>query len=140
MALKFEASCPQGFCPGWSVVVKGESSSSGNDFEINFLTDSIDQIAFHLNPRYSEGSIICNSFLSNHWGQEERTDIFPFEANKPFQIEIYSDREHFDVFIDDNKIIQYKHRMEQFRDITKVQILNDINISSVEVTRRELHE
>eukprot|EP00079_Xenopus_tropicalis_P017845 XP_004918336.1 PREDICTED: grifin [Xenopus tropicalis] len=139
MALKFEALCPQGLCPGWSVMVKGESNSSAYDFEINFLTDSGDQIAFHFNPRNSESSIICNSFLSSSWGQEERTDTFPFVANEPFQIEIYSDREHFNVFVDDSKIIQYRHRMKQFSGITKVQILNDINISSVEVTRRELY-
>ncbi|XP_075037583.1 grifin [Mixophyes fleayi] len=140
MALKFEASCPQGICPGWSVLIKGETSSSENDFEINFLTDSGDQIAFHFNPRFAESSIICNSFLSSHWGQEERIDTFPMEANEPFQIEIYSDRENFQVYVDDSKIIQYRHRMKQFSGITKVQILNDINVSSVEISRREMYE
>ncbi|XP_063788486.1 grifin [Pseudophryne corroboree] len=140
MALKFEASYPQGFCPGWSVIVKGETSSSENDFEINFLTDSGDQIAFHFNPRFSESSIVCNSFLSSHWGQEERTDSFPIEANEPFQIEIYSDRENFQVYVDDSKIIQYRHRMKQFPAITKVQVLNDITVSSVEISRREMYE
>ncbi|XP_068100576.1 grifin [Hyperolius riggenbachi] len=140
MALRFEASYPQGICPGWSVIVKGETSSTENDFEINFLTDSGDQIAFHFNPRFSESTIICNSFLSSHWGQEEKIDTFPFEANEPFQVEIYSDREHFQVFIDDNKIIQFRHRMKHFSNITKLQILNDINISAVEITRREMYE
>ncbi|KAM4698047.1 grifin [Rhinophrynus dorsalis] len=140
MALKFEASCPQGICPGWSLVVKGETSSRENDFEINFLGDSGDQIAFHFNPRFSENSIICNSFLSRGWGQEERTDTFPLEPKEPFQIEIYSDLEHFQVFVDDHKIIQYRHRMKHFTAISKVQILNDINILSVEITKRELYE
>ncbi|KAM9304886.1 grifin [Gastrophryne carolinensis] len=140
MALRFEASCAQGLCPGWSVIVKGETSSSENDFEINFLNDSGDQIAFHFNPRFSESHIVCNSFLANHWGQEERTDTFPLEANEPFQVEIYSDREHFEVFVDDSKILQYRHRTKNFNNITKVQILNDINLSSVEILRRELYE
>ncbi|KAG8432995.1 hypothetical protein GDO86_017313 [Hymenochirus boettgeri] len=140
MALKFEALNPQGLSPGWSLVVKGVSRSSADNFEINFLNDSEDQIAFHFNPRFSERSIICNSFLSNHWGQEERTDTFPLEANEPFQIEIYSDHEHFKVLIEDCKLIQYRQRIKQFNIITKVQILNDINISSVEITRRELYE
>uniref|UniRef100_A0A8C5WL24 Galectin n=1 Tax=Leptobrachium leishanense TaxID=445787 RepID=A0A8C5WL24_9ANUR len=139
MALKFEASFPQGLCPGWSVIVKGETSSSENDFEINFLSESGDQIAFHFNPRFSEGNIICNSFLGSRWGQEERADTFPMEAKEPFLVEIYSDQEHFQVFVDDNKIMQYRHRVKQFSGITKVQILNDINISSVEITRRELY-
>ncbi|CAJ0947541.1 unnamed protein product [Ranitomeya imitator] len=135
----FEASCPQGLCPGWSIIIKGETSSTENDFEINFLSDSGDQIAFHFNPRFPEGSIICNSFLSSHWGHEERTDTFPMEANEPFQIEIFSDRENFQVFVDDSKVIQYRHRMKQFSAITKVQVLNDINISSVEISRREMY-
>ncbi|CAH2307322.1 grifin [Pelobates cultripes] len=138
MALKFEASFPEGICPGWSVIVKGETSFSENDFEINFLSESGDQIAFHFNPRFSEGNIVCNSFLGSRWGQEERTDTFPMEVNEPFLVEIYSDQEHFQIFVDDNKIMQYRHRMKQFSGITKVQILNDINISSVEITRREL--
>ncbi|XP_072273879.1 grifin [Pyxicephalus adspersus] len=140
MALRFEASCPQGLCPGWSVIVKGETSSSENDFEINFLTDSGDQIAFHFNARFSEGTIVCNSFLSSHWGQEERTGTFPLEANEPFQIEIFSDKEHFQVFIDDRKIIHYHHRVKHFSSITKLQILNDVNISSVEISKREMYE
>uniref|UniRef100_A0A8C5R2M3 Galectin n=1 Tax=Leptobrachium leishanense TaxID=445787 RepID=A0A8C5R2M3_9ANUR len=108
-------------------------------FEINFLSESGDQIAFHFNPRFSEGNIICNSFLGSRWGQEERADTFPMEAKEPFLVEIYSDQEHFQVFVDDNKIMQYRHRVKQFSGITKVQILNDINISSVEITRRELY-
>lgn len=62
------------------------SSLWSHSFEINFLTDSGDQIAFHFNPRFAESTIICNSFLSNHWGQEERTDTFPLEANESFQV------------------------------------------------------
>ncbi|MEE6498152.1 hypothetical protein FKM82_002984, partial [Ascaphus truei] len=135
----FEASYPQGICPGWTVIVKGETSSRENEFEINFLSDSGDQIALHFNPRFAEGSIICNSFLSSRWGEEERTDTFPLEEKEPFQIEIYADQEHFQVFVDDNKIIQYRHRLKQFSVVTKVQILNDINISSVEITKRELY-
>ncbi|KAM8962038.1 grifin [Pelodytes ibericus] len=139
MALKFEATCPQGICPGWSVIIKGETSSSENDFEINFLAETGDQVAFHFNPRFSEGSIICNSFLASRWGQEERTDTFPMEPKEPFLVEIYSDQEHFQVFVDDNKIMQYRHRMKQLSSINKVQILNDIILSSVEMTRRELY-
>ncbi|XP_053327388.1 grifin [Spea bombifrons] len=140
MTLKFEALCPQGICPGWSLIVKGETSSSENDFEINFISETGDQIAFHFNPRFPEGTIVCNSFLSSQWGQEERTDTFPMEAKEPFLVEIYSDHDYFQVFVDDNKIMQYRHRTKQLSGITKVQILNDINISSIELTRREVYE
>lgn len=53
-----------------------------------------------------------------------------------FQVEIYSDQDYFHIFIDENKILQYKHRQKRLSSITKLQILNDIAISSVEITKR----
>uniref|UniRef100_A0A803YF55 Galectin n=1 Tax=Meleagris gallopavo TaxID=9103 RepID=A0A803YF55_MELGA len=108
-------------------------------FEINFLSHPGDQIAFHFNPRFASSRIVCNSFLANHWGKEEVNKTFPFEAKEPFQVEIYSDQEYFHIFIDENKILQYKHRQKQLSSITKLQILNDIDISSVEITKRGLY-
>ncbi|KFW90183.1 Grifin, partial [Phalacrocorax carbo] len=107
-------------------------------FEINLLCDPGDQIALHFNPRFSSSRIICNSFLASHWGKEEVNKTFPFEAKKPFQVEIYSDQDYFHIFIDENKILQYKHRQKQLSSVTKLQILNDIAISSVEITKRGL--
>ncbi|KAM8798385.1 grifin [Eudromia elegans] len=134
----FEALYPEGMCPGWSVIVKGETSSSTSMFEINLLCDPGDQIAFHFNPRFSSSRIVCNSFLANHWGKEEVNNIFPFEAKESFQVEIYSDHDYFHIFINENKILQYKHRQKNLSSITKLQILNDIAISSVEITKRGL--
>lgn len=56
-----------------------------------------------------------------------------------FQVEIYSDQDYFHIFIDENKILQYKHRQKQLSSITKLQILNDIAISSVEIIKRGLY-
>ncbi|XP_027761918.1 grifin [Empidonax traillii] len=138
MALRFEALYPEGICPGWSIVVKGETSSSSSMFEINLLCDPGDQIALHFNPRFSSSRIICNSFLDSQWGKEEVNTTFPFEAKEPFQVEIYSDQDYFQIFINENKVLQYKHRQKNLSSITKLQILNDIDISSVEITKRGL--
>uniref|UniRef100_A0A8V5HE12 Uncharacterized protein n=1 Tax=Melopsittacus undulatus TaxID=13146 RepID=A0A8V5HE12_MELUD len=105
-------------------------------FEINLLCDPGDQIALHFNPRFSSSRIVCNSFLANHWGKEEVNNTFPFKAKESFQVEIYSDQDYFHIFIDENKILQYKHRQKRLSSITKLQILNDIAISSVEITKR----
>ncbi|XP_060798098.1 grifin [Neoarius graeffei] len=136
MALRFEASCPDGLCPGWSVILKGQSNSQANKFEINFLCDQDDRIAFHFNPRFTESDIVCNSFLANRWGQEERCTTFPFGTDEPFQIEIDSDEDYFHVHIDDTKIMQYKHRLKELKTISKVQVMNDIDIFSVEITKK----
>ncbi|KFW00707.1 Grifin, partial [Eurypyga helias] len=147
---QFEALYPEGMCPGWSVVVEGETYSRKgrackdtfrlqlSQFEINLLCDPGDQIALHFNPSFSSSRIVCNSFLANHWGKEEVNNTFPFEAKEQFQVEIYSDQDYFHIFIDENKILQYKHRQKQLSSITKLQILNDIAISSVEITKRGL--
>lgn len=55
-------------------------------FEINFLCDRDDKIAFHFNPRFTESDIICNSYMANHWGQEERCSSFPLGIEEPFQV------------------------------------------------------
>nr|XP_056722561.1 grifin [Euleptes europaea] len=136
---KFEASYPDGLCPGWGVRVKGETGSRTNAFQINFLCDRGEQIAFHFNPRFTDSVIVCNSFLDNQWGQEVLADTFPLEAKVPFQVEIYSDQDHFHVFVNEGKVLQYEHRQKQLSAISKVQILDDIQISSVEVTRRGLY-
>ncbi|XP_066465570.1 grifin [Tiliqua scincoides] len=138
MVLRFEATYPKGLCPGWSVIVKGETGSSTNTFEINFLDESGEQIAFHFNPRLADSVIVCNSFLSNHWGQEEVTETVPLEAKEPFQVEIYSDQDFFHVFVDETKVLQYKHRLKYLPTVSRLQIMDDIHISSVEVTRRGL--
>lgn len=67
-------------------------------------------------------------------------DVWPHgELNTSlFQVEIYSDQDYFHVFIDEHKILQYKHRQKQLSTITKLQILNDIAISSVEIIKRGL--
>ncbi|XP_053848346.1 grifin [Vidua macroura] len=139
MALRFEALHPEGICPGWSIVVKGETSSSSSMFEINLLCDPGDQIALHFNPRLSSSRIVCNSFLNSHWGQEEVNSTFPFKAKEPFQVEIYSDQDYFHIFINENKVLQYKHRQKNLSSITKLQILDDIDFSSVEITKRGLY-
>ncbi|XP_056117648.1 grifin [Rhinichthys klamathensis goyatoka] len=136
MALQFEASCPNGLCPGWSVILKGETPAEANKFEINFLCEHDDRIAFHFNPRFNESDIICNSYLANHWGKEERCSNLPFGVEEPFQIEIYSDNDNFHVYIDEVMVMQYKHRVEELKTITKVQVVNDVNISSLEITKK----
>ncbi|XP_023685762.1 grifin [Paramormyrops kingsleyae] len=137
MTLRFEASHLDGLCPGWSVILKGKPPSDASKFEINFKCG--DEIAFHFNPRFAESQIVCNSFMSSRWGQEEHCSTFPFEKEEAFQIEIYSDNESFHVYIDEVKIMQYKHRVEDLKTITKVQVANDVNISSLMITKKTFY-
>ncbi|XP_067912903.1 grifin isoform X1 [Heterodontus francisci] len=136
MALRFEAMCPEGLCPGWNVTLKGEPTSEAKRFEINFLCDRSEEIAFHFNPRFTESLLVCNSYLANEWGKEERATTCPLEVEEPFQVDIYSDEEYFHVLLDGTAVCQFKHRMEELNSITKLQVLHDVNISSVEFTKK----
>lgn len=55
------------------------------------------------------------------------------------QIEIYSDDDNFYVYIDETKVLQYKHRVEELKTITKVQVVNDVKISSLEITKKHFY-
>lgn len=69
-----------------------------------------------------------------------RTCVHPVSLTQSLlQVEIYSDHDYFHIFIDEHKILQYKHRQKQLSSITKLQILNDITISSVEITKQGLY-
>ncbi|XP_069763077.1 grifin isoform X2 [Narcine bancroftii] len=135
MALRFEAELPDGLCPGWNVTVKGEPTSGAKRFEVNFLCDRSEEIAFHFNPRFTESLLVCNSYLANKWGTEERSTAWPCEVEEPFQVEIYSDEEYFHVLLDGAAVCQFKHRVKNLNSITRFQVLNDVKISSVEITK-----
>ncbi|XP_031805258.1 grifin [Sarcophilus harrisii] len=144
---QFEAFCSGGLVPGWSLIVQGQSNSKDDEFEINFLCES-GNIAFHFKPRFSNGTLVCNSFQHNHWGEEEIYNVFPLELKEPFevktrlfpsQIEVFSDSEHFHVFIQENKVAQYEHRQKPLSSITKVQVLNDLRFPLVELSKKRLY-
>ena len=58
-------------------------------FTVNFLRGN--DIAFHINPRFSEGAkqvVVRNHKLGERWGAEER-DLkgpFPFALGSPFEV------------------------------------------------------
>lgn len=58
---------------------------------MNFLRGN--DIAFHINPRFSEGSkqvVVRNHKLGERWGSEEREmkGPFPFALGSPFEVSI----------------------------------------------------
>ncbi|XP_027730458.1 grifin [Vombatus ursinus] len=138
MPVQFEAFCSGGLVPGWSLIVQGQSNSKDDEFEINFLSES-GEIAFHFKPRFSNGTLVCNSFQGSRWGEEEVYSVFPLELKEPFEIEIFSDSEYFHVFIQESKVAQYEHRHKPLASITKVQVLNDLRFPLVELSKKRLY-
>ncbi|RMB98563.1 hypothetical protein DUI87_24779 [Hirundo rustica rustica] len=92
-------------------------------------------VAFHFNPRFDEDHkkvIVCNSMFQNTWGKEERTaPRFPFEAGKPFKLQILCETDHFKVAVNDAHLLQYNFRERRLNEVTKLCIGGDIALTSV---------
>ncbi|EDL89728.1 galectin-related inter-fiber protein, isoform CRA_a, partial [Rattus norvegicus] len=124
MALQFEAFCAGGLAPGWSLTVQGHADAGEDKFEINFLTDAGD-IAFHVKPRFSSATVVGNAFQGGRWGQEEVSSVFPLTLGEPFEVEVSADTEHFHIYAQEQKVLQFPHRHRPLATITRVRVLSD---------------
>uniref|UniRef100_A0A2K6FR94 Galectin n=1 Tax=Propithecus coquereli TaxID=379532 RepID=A0A2K6FR94_PROCO len=137
MALQFEAFCAGGLAPGWSLLVQGQSDSGEDKFEIDFLSEAGD-IAFHIKPRFSSATMVGNACQGGRWGEEEVSSIFPLALGEPFEMEVSSDAEHFHVYAQEHKVLQFPHRQRPLAAITRVRVLSDRNLAQVELAKRGL--
>nr|XP_009668936.1 PREDICTED: galectin-3 [Struthio camelus australis] len=119
--------------PRMLITVTGTTNAKPNRFSLDFKRGH--DIAFHFNPRFNEDNrkvIVCNSMLQNNWGKEERTaPRFPFEAGKPFKLQILCEVDHFKVAVNDAHLLQYNYREKRLNEITRLCIAGDISLTSV---------
>uniref|UniRef100_A0A2K6UCN3 Galectin n=2 Tax=Saimiri boliviensis TaxID=27679 RepID=A0A2K6UCN3_SAIBB len=137
MAVQFEAFCAGGLAPGWSLLVQGKADGGEDRFEINFLSETGD-IAFHVKPRFSSATVVGNAFQGGRWGPEEVSSIFPLTLGEPFEMEVSSDAEHFHVYAQEHKVLQFPHRQRPLGAITRVRVLSDHHLAQVELAKRGL--
>uniref|UniRef100_A0A8C6J2E9 Uncharacterized protein n=1 Tax=Melopsittacus undulatus TaxID=13146 RepID=A0A8C6J2E9_MELUD len=132
----FELSLQAGLTPRMLITITGSINPNPSRFSLDFKKGN--DIAFHFNPRFNEDNrkvIVCNSMFHNHWGKEERTaPRFPFEAGKPFKLQILCEADHFKVAVNDAHLLQYSFREKRLNEITKLCIAGDITLTSVTPT------
>ncbi|XP_062974288.1 galectin-3 [Elgaria multicarinata webbii] len=125
-----------GLVPRLLITIVGAVNSNPNKFQVDLKKGN--DIAFHFNPRFNEGNrkvIVCNTMQQNNWGKEERTaPWFPFEAGKPFKIQILCEPNHLKVAVNDAHVLQYNHRIKELNQITKLSIMGDVTLTSVTPT------
>ncbi|XP_065695394.1 galectin-3 isoform X1 [Patagioenas fasciata] len=133
MKVPFELPLQAGLVPRLLITITGTINPNPNRFSVDFKRGN--DIAFHFNPRFKEEKrevIVCNSMFRNTWGKEERTaPRFPFEAGKPFKLQVLCEADHFKVAVNDAHLLQYNFREKKLNEVTKLCIAGDITLTSV---------
>ncbi|NXY05188.1 LEG3 protein, partial [Pteruthius melanotis] len=133
MKVPFELPLQAGLVPRLLITITGTVNPNPNRFSLDFKRGN--DVAFHFNPRFNEDHkkvIVCNSMFQNNWGKEERTaPRFPFEAGKPFKLQILCETDHFKVAVNDAHLLQYNFREKRLNEVTKLCIGGDIALTSV---------
>ncbi|NXA96530.1 LEG3 protein, partial [Melanocharis versteri] len=129
----FELPLQTGLVPRLLITITGTVNPHPDRFALDFKRGN--DVAFHFNPRFKEDHkkvIVCNSKFHDNWGKEERTaPRFPFEAGKPFKIQILCETDHFKVAVNDAHLLQYNFREKRLNEVTKLCIGGDITLTSV---------
>ncbi|NWY31283.1 LEG3 protein, partial [Pheucticus melanocephalus] len=129
----FELPLQAGLVPRLLITITGTVNPHPNRFSLDFKRGN--DVAFHFNPRFNEDNrkvIVCNSMFQNTWGKEERTaPRFPFEAGKPFKLQVLCETDHFKVAVNDAHLLQYNFREKRLNEVTKLCIGGDIALTSV---------
>ncbi|XP_047509859.1 tectonin beta-propeller repeat-containing protein isoform X1 [Pieris napi] len=129
------------FPPGSTLKVAGCLFDDINRFHINLqgpeivkqthkIETEVTEIPFHLNMRFEEGAVVCNTKKSGHWGPEERYQL-PLIPGQEFTIKILCDTAGFTVTVNDKHFCFFKHRLSP-ENITSVNIFGPLKLFNME--------
>ncbi|KAK6295480.1 hypothetical protein J4Q44_G00347060 [Coregonus suidteri] len=118
------------------MTIMGQVKPNAKQFTVNFLRGN--DIAFHLNPRFSDGgkqAVVRNTKVGECWGKEERhtRGSFPFMAGQSFEMKILITFEEFKVAVNGAQLFEFKHRVRELNQIDRVNILHDVILTYVNV-------
>ncbi|XP_077443282.1 uncharacterized protein LOC144064530 isoform X2 [Stigmatopora argus] len=116
--------------------ILGQVKPNAKMFTVNFLRGN--DIAFHINPRFSEGGkqvLVRNHKVGDRWGSEER-DLkgpFPFALGSPFEMKILCTQDSFRVAVNNIPMFEFRHRVRELNQINRINILHDVVLTYVNV-------
>ncbi|XP_060077888.1 galectin-4-like [Ylistrum balloti] len=117
------------------VVVRGKIKKNGNGFAVNFRVGDGDDgdIAFHFNPRISEGCTVRNALIGGGWQNEEKEQPnFPFQQRKAFEITFQIKQDKFSTFVNGEPYIDFNHRVA-LDQIGAIQLMGSGNFFAPEI-------
>ncbi|XP_008587376.1 PREDICTED: galectin-9 [Galeopterus variegatus] len=128
--MPFCTSIPGGLYPSKSIVVGGTVLPHAQRFHINL--NSGNDIAFHLNPRFNENNVVCNTQINGSWGSEERRpQQIPFGRGQAFLVCITCEGHCFKVAVDGQHLFEYYHRLKNLPAINNLEVAGDIQLTYV---------
>ncbi|XP_060779257.1 galectin-4-like isoform X2 [Neoarius graeffei] len=123
---------PGGMVPRRTIIIRGMVPFGADRFCINFIAGASSNIAFHLNPRISEGMVIRNSQIDGCWGEEEIDLNFnPFQEGQYFEISIRCGEEKFKVFVNGQHMCNFYHRFQPYNQIDMLEVKGDVQLSYI---------
>nr|XP_045014943.1 galectin-9 isoform X1 [Jaculus jaculus] len=128
----FFTTIPGGLYPSKSITVSGTVLPSAKSFHINLRSGS--DIAFHLNPRFDENTVVRNTQIGSSWGLEERSlpCKMPFNKGQSFLVWITCEGSCLKVLVNGEHLCEYAHRLRNLQDINGLEVAGDIQLSHVQ--------
>ncbi|XP_049715941.1 galectin-9-like isoform X1 [Elephas maximus indicus] len=123
---------PGGLYPSKSIIVSGTILPNAQRFHINLRSGS--DIAFHLNPRFNENTVVRNTQINGSWGSEERwlPGKMPFNRGQNFLVQILCESLCFRVAVNNQHLCEYNHRLKNLPAINNLEVAGDIQLTHVQ--------
>lgn len=136
LSVPYNLNLARGVYDKMMMTIVGQVKPDAKMFTVNFLKGN--DIAFHINPRFSEGGrqvLVRNSKVGERWGPEERDlkGAFPFARGSPFEMKILCTHESFRVAVNNIPLFEFKHRVRELNQIDRINILHDVVLNYVNV-------
>uniref|UniRef100_A0A665UE70 Galectin n=1 Tax=Echeneis naucrates TaxID=173247 RepID=A0A665UE70_ECHNA len=121
----YSSMIPGGMFPKRTIIIRGMVPYGANRSVINFLVSRSRDIAFHMNPRVREGTVVRNSMIGGSWGTEDRElSLNPFMEGQYFDVSmsIRCGNQRFKVFVNGQHLFDFFHRLQSFNEIDMLEI------------------
>ncbi|XP_007935544.1 galectin-9 [Orycteropus afer afer] len=131
-SLPYFTAIPGGLYPSKSIMVSGTVLPNAQRFHINLRSGG--DIAFHLNPRFNENTLVRNTQINNFWGPEERSlpGKMPFLRGQSFLVWIVCEGHCFKVAVNGQHQLEYYHRLKDLQAINNLEVAGDIQLTHVQ--------
>ncbi|XP_032870232.1 galectin-8-like [Amblyraja radiata] len=117
---------------GKVVIIQGQVPEKAVRFEVDFVCSNSkhSDIAFHFNMRYDQSTVVCNTLENANWGTEEIKHQVPVKARSYFELIIKTCNDHFQVSVDGQHFLEYRHRLPMMR-VDTLGVSGDVHVNAI---------